>query len=136
MSYSEYKAYMDMFKPKHIIHEADDKLTLDDLTNAIDTVEQQQDQDQQSDQDTKKTQVKKESTPKPQQTNSTKQSTNIADMKFSVDLATEFSNTINEFTTICAQIVEKRIVNKELSDRFYDIYAKIKNLADAASKTE
>ena len=58
------------------------------------------------------------------------------DMKFSVDLATEFSNTINEFTTVCAKIVEKRIIDKDLSDKFYDLYAKIKNLADAASKTE
>jgi hypothetical protein len=59
-----------------------------------------------------------------------------ADMKFSVDLATEFSNTINEFTNICAKMVEKRIINKEMSDRFYDLYSKIKNLADAASKTK
>lgn len=63
-------------------------------------------------------------------------STEEADMKFSVDLATEFSNTINEFTNICAKMVEKRIINKEMSDRFYDLYSKIKNLADAASKTK
>ena len=56
-------------------------------------------------------------------------------MKFSVDLATEFSNTVNEFTTVCAKMVEKRIIDKTTSDKFYDLYSKIKNLADAASKT-
>lgn len=58
------------------------------------------------------------------------------DMKFSVDLATEFSNTVNEFTSVCAKIVEGRLISKDLSDKFYDLYSKIKNLADAASKTE
>lgn len=134
MSYSEYKAYMDMFKPKHIIKEADE-LTLDDLTNAVDEVEQEKEK-----QPTEEQQPKKQTQPKPQlksqSSTSAKPTNNGVDMKFSVDLATEFSNTINEFTTICAQIVEKRVINKELSDRFYDIYAKIKNLADAASKTE
>ena len=59
-----------------------------------------------------------------------------AEMKFSIDLATEFSNTINQFTSVCAKIVEARIVNKETADKFYDLYGKIKCLADAASKTE
>ena len=58
-----------------------------------------------------------------------------AEMKFSQDLAAEFSKTINEFTTICAKIVERKVVDKNASDRFYDLYAKIKNLADAASKS-
>jgi len=134
MSYSEYKAYMDMFKPKHIIKEADE-LTLDDLNAATNEVEQEKEK-----QPTEEQQPKKQTQPKPQlksqSSTSAKPANNGIDMKFSVDLATEFSNTINEFTTICAQIVEKRVINKELSDRFYDIYAKIKNLADAASKTE
>ena len=58
------------------------------------------------------------------------------DMKFSPELASEFINTINEFTTVCAKIVKVKNVDKELSDTFYDLYAKIKNLADAASKTK
>lgn len=58
------------------------------------------------------------------------------DMKFSPELASEFINTINEFTTVCAKIVKVKNVGKELSDTFYDLYAKIKNLADAASKTK
>ena len=133
MSYSEYKAYMDMFKPKHIIKEADE-LTLDDLNDVADEVEQEKEEKPAEEQQPKKQQVQPKPQPKPQ--TSAKPTNNGVDMKFSVDLATEFSNTINEFTTICAQIVEKRVINKELSDRFYDIYAKIKNLADAASKTE
>ena len=58
------------------------------------------------------------------------------DMKFSPELASEFINTINKFTTVCAKIVKVKTVGKELSDDFYDLYAKIKNLADAASKTK
>lgn len=58
------------------------------------------------------------------------------DMKFSPELASEFINTINKFTTVCAKIVKVKTVGKELSDTFYDLYAKIKNLADAASKTK
>lgn len=58
------------------------------------------------------------------------------DMRFSPELASEFINTINEFTTVCAKIVKVKNVDKELSDTFYDLYAKIKNLADAASKTK
>lgn len=135
MSYSEYKAYMDMFKPKHIIKEADE-LTLDDLTNAADEVEQKKEEEPPQENQQSKKSVQPKPQPKPQPSTSAKSTNNGIDMKFSVDLATEFSNTINEFTTICAQIVEKRVINKELSDRFYDIYAKIKNLADAASKTE
>lgn len=135
MSYSEYKAYMDMFKPKHIIKEADE-LTLDDLNDAANEVEQEKEEQPAEEQQPKKQPVQSKPQLKPQSSASTKQTNNGIDMKFSVDLATEFSNTINEFTTICAQIVEKRVINKELSDRFYDIYAKIKNLADAASKTE
>lgn len=130
--YSEYRAYMDMFKPKHIIKEDDDELTLDDLNDIADQTAKEE---QKSDKE--KQPAQKTVQPKPEQKpteNSTK--TTEADMKFSVDLATEFSNTINEFTTICAKIVETRVINKELSDKFYEIYGKIKNLADAASKTE
>ena len=58
------------------------------------------------------------------------------DMKFSPELASEFINTINKFTTVCAKIVKVKTVGKELSDDFYDLYAKNKNLADAASKTK
>lgn len=56
-------------------------------------------------------------------------------MKFSVELATEFKNTVNEFTSVCASILQKRAASQELKDRFEDLYGKIKDLADAASKT-
>lgn len=135
MSYSEYKAYMDMFKPKYIIKEDDDELTLDDLNDAKDQPKTSPEKSESKPESSKPQQI----TPKQQEQEtksvSAKPDTEF-DMKFSVDLATEFSNTINEFTTVCAKIVEKRIINKELSDKFYEIYGKIKNLADAASKTE
>lgn len=59
-----------------------------------------------------------------------------ADLKFSVDLATEFSNTINQFTVVCSKIVQNRMVDKETSDTVYNLMGKIKDLLDAAGKTE
>jgi hypothetical protein len=122
--YREVNAYADMFK-KHIINEADDDLSLDDLENETEPAEPAEKEDP----------VKKEP-PKVEKPAEKKfGESGEADMKFSIDLATEFSNTVNEFTNVCAKIVEVRNVNKETSDKFYDLYAKIKNLADAASKT-
>ena len=54
------------------------------------------------------------------------------ELRFSNNLATEFANTVNSFTQVCAKIVEKRNVDKNLYDKFNDLLAKIKNLADAA----
>jgi hypothetical protein len=122
--YREVNAYADMFK-KHIINEADDDLSLDELDAEADTPEPAE-----KEEPAKKEPPKVE---KPEEKKSGE--SGEADMKFSIDLATEFSNTVNEFTNVCAKIVEIRNVNKETSDKFYDLYAKIKNLADAASKT-
>lgn len=122
--YREVNAYADMFK-KHIINEADDDLSLDELDAETDTAEPE-----------KKEEPAKTEPPKVEKPAEKKSGeSGEADMKFSIDLATEFSNTVNEFTNVCAKIVEVRNVNKETSDKFYDLYAKIKNLADAASKT-
>lgn len=122
--YREVNAYADMFK-KHIINEADDDLNLDDLENETETTEPEK----------KEEPVKKEPPKVEKPAEKKSGESGEADMKFSIDLATEFSNTVNEFTNVCAKIVEVRNVNKETSDKFYDLYAKIKNLADAASKT-
>lgn len=122
--YREVNAYADMFK-KHIINEADDDLSLDELDAEAETAEPE-----------KKEEPAKKEPPKVEKPAEKKSGeSGEADMKFSIDLATEFSNTVNEFTNVCAKIVEVRNVNKETSDKFYDLYAKIKNLADAASKT-
>lgn len=135
--YSEYRAYMDMFKKKHIINEADDDkgLTLDDIDKIAEDAKE--DVPKQKETSTKETDTNQEtenkiSEEKPAQEHKPQ----TAEMKFSVDLATEFSNTINQFTNVCAQIVKTRVIDKETSDKFYDLYGKIKNLADAASKTE
>ena len=58
------------------------------------------------------------------------------DLDFSVELATEFSNTINEFTAVAAQMVKTRKVSKVNSDKCHDLMSKIKNLLDAAKPIE
>lgn len=58
------------------------------------------------------------------------------DLDFSVELVTEFSNTINEFTAVAAQMVKTRKVSKVNSDKCYDLMSKIKNLLDAAKPIE
>lgn len=57
-----------------------------------------------------------------------------ADLKFSIDLATEFSNTVNQFTVVCAKIVQNRMIDKNTSDKVYNLMGKIKDLLDAARK--
>ena len=57
-------------------------------------------------------------------------------LDFSVELATEFSNTVNEFTAVAAQMVKTRKVSKINSDKCYDLMSKIKNLLDAAKPIE
>lgn len=58
------------------------------------------------------------------------------DLDFSVELATEFSNTVNEFTAVAANIVKTRKVTKVNTDKCYDLMSKIKNLLDAAKPIE
>ena len=57
------------------------------------------------------------------------------ELVFSSNLASEFTRTVNEFTSICAKMVQAKNVNKELADKFNDSYAKIKNLVDAAKNS-
>ena len=120
-------AYLEMFKKqKHVISEADeDDISLDELEELSDNID-----------DTEEKPVEKKEQSKANKSEKKPESVGEAEMKFSIDLATEFSNTINQFTSVCAKIVEARIVNKETADKFYDLYGKIKCLADAASKTE
>lgn len=60
---------------------------------------------------------------------------NAVDLNFSVELATEFSNTVNEFTKRCAQIVKNRSVKKTTSDDLDRLIDKIKNIIKAAQKS-
>lgn len=62
-------------------------------------------------------------------------STNEIDLKFSADLASEFGNTVNEFTHVAAQVIKQRSVKKEQSDKIYDLMGKIKDLLNAANKS-
>lgn len=132
-----YQTYFDTFndtlKKFEIITEDENDITLDDIETTSQKSENSKTESTKSNQsnESNKLNDKKES-PK---INSLEKTEKEYEMKFSVDLATEFSNTINEFTNICSKIVELRNIDKELSDKFYDLYSKIKNLADAASKT-
>lgn len=96
-------------------------------------MEDQQKQQQQQQQLQKNKQINTNDIKKPIKK---KQGQGQADLKFSVDLATEFSNTVNQFTLTCTKIVEDRMVDKETSDKVYNLMGKIKDLLDAASKTE
>lgn len=58
------------------------------------------------------------------------------EMKFSNNIASEFTQTMNEFTAVCAKMIEKRSVDKDLYDKFNDLHAKIKNLVDAARNSK
>lgn len=54
---------------------------------------------------------------------------------FSSNLAAEFTRTVNEFTSICAKMVQEKNINKDLADKFDETYSKIKNLVDAAKNS-
>lgn len=60
---------------------------------------------------------------------------NQIDLNFSVELATEFSNTVNQFTKICADVVKNRSVAKDTSDKLDKLMGKIKNIIGAAQKS-
>lgn len=131
-----YQTYFDTLKKFEIITEDENDITLDDIETTSQKSENSKTESTKSNQsndlkESNKLNDKKESS----KINSLEKTEKEYEMKFSVDLATEFSNTINEFTNICSKIVELRNIDKELSDKFYDLYSKIKNLADAASKT-
>lgn len=57
---------------------------------------------------------------------------NETKLNFSVELATEFSNTVNQFTKTCADIVKNRSVKKTVSDDLDKLMRKIKNIVQAA----
>lgn len=56
-------------------------------------------------------------------------------MKFSLDLISEFTRTVNEFTSICSKMVKAKEADKQTSDTFWDCYRKIKSLIEAAEKS-
>ena len=60
---------------------------------------------------------------------------NDYELIFSSNLASEFTHTVNEFTNVCAKMVQKRNINKDLAEKFNDLYSKIKNLVDAAKNS-
>jgi len=57
------------------------------------------------------------------------------ELKFSPNLASEFTRTVNEFTAVCAKMVKEKNINKDLADKFNDLYSKIKNLVEAAKNS-
>lgn len=60
---------------------------------------------------------------------------NTVELNFSVELATEFSNTVNQFTKLCADVVQNRSVKKNISDDLDKLMGKIKNIVQAAEKS-
>lgn len=60
---------------------------------------------------------------------------NTVELNFSVELATEFSNTVNQFTKLCADVVKNRSVKKNISDDLDKLMGKIKNIVQAAEKS-
>ena len=57
------------------------------------------------------------------------------ELVFSSNLASEFKRTVNEFTSICAKMVQEKNINKDLAEKFDETYSKIKNLVDAAKNS-
>lgn len=59
---------------------------------------------------------------------------NNVKMEFTNNIAAEFTNTMNEFTSVCAKMVEARVVDKELYDKFDNLMSKLKNLVDSVKQ--
>lgn len=57
------------------------------------------------------------------------------EMNFSVPLAQEFVQTVNQFTKLCAEIVQKRSVPKDSADKLDKYMKKIKNIISAAEES-
>lgn len=55
-------------------------------------------------------------------------------LKFSNDLAQEFASTINQFTDVCAKVVQTKAVTEQEYDKLKHIYEKIEDLLNAAEK--
>ena len=108
-----------------ITQQDEDQQTQDDTQETEQTEDiEQQESDTQQEEDTEQSQNKEQ--------NNTDQKTQL---KFSADLASEFGNTVNQFTKTAAEVIKQRAINKETSDKIYDLMAKIKNLLDAAGKS-
>ena len=108
-----------------ITQQDEDQQTQDDTQETEQTEDiEQQESDTQQEEDTEQSQNKEQ--------NNTDQKTQL---KFSADLASEFGNTVNQFTKTAAEVIKQRSINKETSDKIYDLMAKIKNLLDAAGKS-
>lgn len=57
------------------------------------------------------------------------------ELVFSSNLASEFTKTVNAFTSICAKMVKEKNITKDLAEKFDETYSKIKNLVDAAKNS-
>lgn len=57
------------------------------------------------------------------------------EMNFSIPLAQEFVQTVNTFTKLCAEIVQKRSVPKDTADKLDKYMKKIKNIVSAAEES-
>ena len=116
-----YKAYLNIISQQAQDQELDDQ----ELNQTEQTGDEQLEGEEQTAQEQttqSQTQMKDESADK-------------ADLKFSADLASQFGNTVNTFTQVAAKIIKLRTVNKEDSDKIYDLMGKIKDLLDAANKS-
>lgn len=116
-------------KLSNLINEQDEDLEEDDLEQGDDNL---QDDDSENTEDSEDSEDTNETTT---QESNEQQTDDNADLKFSADLASEFGNTVNQFTKVAAEVVKQRSINKETSDKIYDLMAKIKNLLDAAGKS-
>jgi hypothetical protein len=57
-------------------------------------------------------------------------------LEFSPGLSEEFTNTVNEFTTICAKMVKLGKVDDDTFKTYNDLYNKLKHLVESAQPVE
>lgn len=119
-------------KLSNLINEQDEDLEEDDLEQSDDNL---QENDSEDSEETNNENSDTEDNDDSNQDLENQKSNDKADLKFSADLASEFGNTVNQFTKVAAEVVKQRSINKETSDKIYDLMSKIKNLLDAAGKS-
>ena len=122
-----YKAYLNIISQQAQDQELDDQ--------ELDQTEQTGDEQLEGEEQTAQEQTTQQEQSSQPQTQMKDESADKADLKFSADLASQFGNTVNTFTQVAAKIIKLRTVNKEDSDKIYDLMGKIKDLLDAANKS-
>lgn len=97
--------------------------------SADQTDDQEDDTDEQSDESDSNDQNEQSVSDKEQEQQKS------ADLKFSADLAAEFGNTCNKFTTLAAKVVKQRTVGKETTENLTKMLDKLKSLIEAANNS-